>query len=464
MKKRMSSTCTVALLLAAGLALSAITAGTAVAAPLGNTWYLAEGSTAWGFGTEIAIENPNSILVIVAVRYTWDVGYFDKPLFAMSPYSRVTIFPADDIGAKDFSTRIYTTGGEPIAVDRTMFWMGGPGTEEDQVMETHSSVAVDTLSTQWYLPEGSSSWGFETWLTVQNPGPAATCNIRYMIEGAASVVFPKTLPANSRKTFNMKDDIGEHDASILVSCPAQPVVAEVSMYRNSRREGTCSIGAVAPMLNFYMAEGTTAWGFTTYVVVQNPNVVATNVDITYMKPTGPVHQPTFTMPPLSRETVRVNDYCPDTDLSIHVHGSNSILAERAMYWGGNTVYGEAAHASIGVSAAHATFYLPGGDCRDLMETWTCVQNPNGNDISVQITYFRKDGAGLPVTFSDVVPANSRKSFNMADKVSPGQYAIRVSSLWVGKDIIAERATYVYTEGMVTSRTAGSDTIGAFSDP
>ena len=51
------------------------------------------------------------------------------------------------------------------------------------------------------------------------------------------------------------------------------------MYRDNRREGSCSIGANTPATDYFLAEGTTAWGFTTYLLVQNPNPVANNVRV-----------------------------------------------------------------------------------------------------------------------------------------------------------------------------------------
>ena len=92
-----------------------------------------------------------------------------------------------------------------------------------------------------------------------------------MIEGESPETFTKTVPANSRETFNMADDIGNKDASIKVTSDI-PVIPERAMYRNNRREGHDSIGTTAPAQRLLPGRGQrTAWGFTTYVLVQNPN-------------------------------------------------------------------------------------------------------------------------------------------------------------------------------------------------
>ena len=145
--------------------------------------------------------------------------------------------------------------------------------------------------------------------------------------------------SRSEKSFNIAEDIGSEDASIKVQGNI-PVIAERSMYRNNRREGHDSIGTTSPAQDFYLAEGTSAYGFTTYVLVQNPNDSDAQVTLTYMTPSGAKPQAPFTMGANSRRTVRVNDQLPaNTNVSTQVHGSRPIIAERAMYWG-------AAHLSV----------------------------------------------------------------------------------------------------------------------
>ncbi len=342
--------------------------------------------------------------------------------------------------------------GKTIAVDRTMTWTG-PGAPSP---EAHSSIGTTSPSEAWYLPEGSTNWGFETWTLVQNPNATeASVKLTYMTEDAGAKVLEKKIPAFSRATYNMASDIGSHDSSIKVTSSV-PVIADRSMYRNNRREGACSIGATAPAADYYLAEGTTDWGFTTYVLVQNPNDTAANVTVTYMTGAGPQPQAPFSMPANSRKTIRVNDVLPGKDLSTQVHADKPIIAERAMYWGADKPLGEACHDSIGMDSPHTTFYLPDGQSSDGRETWTLVQNPNAEAVTVQISYLTPSGAGN-VVFTDTVPASSRKTYNMAEKGINGRAAIMVTSKTAGQKIMVERAMYW------NSRGAGTDTIGGYSD-
>ena len=419
---------------------------------LSTIWYLAEGSTAWGFNQYVTIINPNMEAVTARVTYMTATGPTSPPDVALPALSQTTINPKDKLGQQDFSTKVECLEGKGIAVDRTMTWTGQGAASE----EAHNSIGVPSPATTWYLPEGSSAWGFECWLLIQNPNDTeATCNVTYMIEGTGPKAFTKKVPANSRRTYDMSKDIGNFDASIKVESDI-PVIPERAMYRNNRREGHDSIGTTAPATDYYLAEGTSAWGFTTYVLVQNPQPTETEVTISYMTPQGPWKQPTFKMPANSRKTIRVNDYLPNTDLSTHVHGNQPIIAERAMYWGADKPLGEACHDSVGMAQPHTSFYLPDGQTSDGRETWTLVQNPNDTEVTVDISYLGPAGQGN-VTFTEKVPMNSRRTFNMADRGINGRAAVTVTCKTEGKKIMVERAMYW------NSRGAGTDTIGGYSD-
>jgi IPT/TIG domain len=414
------------------------------------TWYLAEGSTANGFVAHICIENPNSSSVHADVTYMPTSGKVQKRSYLLPAHSQYTIRPSEAVGQADFSTKVVCREGKPICVDRYMTWPGG---------DAHSSVGVTSPARTWYLPEGSSKWGFECWLLIQNPNAkAANCTITFMIEGEGPVPVQRTIKPNSRDTLNMADDIGAHDASIKVSSDV-PVIPERAMYRNNRREGHDSIGTTTPANDYYLAEGSVGYAssFITYVLVQNPNGSPADVSLTYQTQSGVAAGPSFQMPPNSRHTIEVNKYLPpDTDVSTLVHGSQPIIAERAMYWRGGPDGGEACHDSIGMSSPHTTFYLPDGETSRGWETWTLVQNPNGAPVEVKVSYLPEGGGGTR-SLNFTIPGNSRHSFKMAEQIPSGRAAVVVTSKTPGRKIMVERSMYW------NNRQMGTDTIGGYSE-
>jgi hypothetical protein len=422
-------------------------------------WYLAEGTSDWGFDTLITIQNPNRTEVTAQITYMTRAGAEGRPDITLPAESQTVINPRDDLGAADFSTKVTCKQGKTICVDRRMTWTG-PGAPSP---EGHSSVGVTSPAKTWYLPEGSASWGFECWLLIQNPNNSeATCQITYMVENVGPRTVTKTIPANSRKSFNMADDMPDvaiKDASIKVEA-SLPVIPERAMYRNNRREGHDSIGTTTPTKDYYLAEGATGYkvGYITYVLVQNPNATPTNVNLTYQTQHGKVAGPSFTMPANSRKTIRVNDQLPPgTDVSTHVHGIQPIIAERAMYWGAGTPLGEACHDSIGIAAPHNTWYLPDGQTSGGYETYTLVQNPNAFGVEIILYYMTPTGTAIVIRGYGI-RANSRETINMFEYSGiAGRAAVFVESEMPSQKIIVERAMYW------NSRGAGTDTIGGYSD-
>lgn len=98
-----------------------------------------------------------------------------------------------------------------------------------------------------------------------------------------------------------------------------------------------------PEKNWYLAEGCTAGGFESWVLVQNPNDQPAHVRLTFMTGEGPVPGPETDLAPNSRQSFNVGSYVTTYDVSTQVQSDNPVVVERAMY-GGGRVWG---HDSVG---------------------------------------------------------------------------------------------------------------------
>jgi hypothetical protein len=158
----------------------------------------------------------------------------------MDPNSRKTIRVNDveGMGSTDFSTQVH--GTRPIIAERAMYWDNGSGEA------CHDSVGMASAHTSFYLPEGQTSEGRETYTLVQNPNSSAvSVEITYMTpDGAGNKVFTDTIPANSRQTYSMADKGILGRASIMVTSKTagKKIMCERAMYWNSRGAGTDTIG------------------------------------------------------------------------------------------------------------------------------------------------------------------------------------------------------------------------------
>ena len=140
----------------------------------------------------------------------------------------------------DFSTQVH--GSSPIIAERSMYWDNGTGEA------CHDSIGMDSAHTTFYLPDGQSSEGRETWTLVQNPnGSAVDVEVSYLKAGGGAVTFTDSIGANSRKTYAMKDKIPSGRASVTVTSKTsgKKIMVERAMYWNNRGAGTDTIGGYA---------------------------------------------------------------------------------------------------------------------------------------------------------------------------------------------------------------------------
>ena len=99
----------------------------------------------------------------------------------------------------------------------------------------HDSIGAADPSQEWYLAEGSTGPGFETWVLVQNPNDTeAEVDITYMTPEGPVQGPSETIPANSRQTYNVASTIPDcWEVSTKVTSD-EPVIAERAVYGDSR--------------------------------------------------------------------------------------------------------------------------------------------------------------------------------------------------------------------------------------
>jgi hypothetical protein len=84
------------------------------------------------------------------------------------------------------------------------------------------------------------------------------------------------------------------------------------------------------------------------------------------------------------------------------------------------------------------WFLAEGCTQGDFETFVLVQNPGGNDVSVNLTYMTSTGT-VPGPQSYIIPAGSRHTFKVNDSVTDWDVSTMVSAS--GGEIICERAMY-----------------------
>lgn len=302
-------------------------------------WFIAEGCTEGGFETWILIQNPGPGDVVADVFFQTEKGEIEGPQNMKIPgRSRKTINAGHYSETFNISTKVEASGN--VVCERAVYWMNRKG--------GHESIGVSETSKAWYLAEGCTKGGFETFILIQNPGDEeVNAELTIMTEnGPLPVPINIQIPARSRDTVKLNDYVESFDVSTRVSAETG-VIAERAVYFNGRRGGHSSIGAVEPQMKWFMAEGCTAGGFETWILIQNPSNQPVNVNVDFQTALGAVKGPQgLEIPANARKSVNAGSTISTFDLSTTVTSLDGpIICERAVYWN-NRIEG---HGSIGYS-------------------------------------------------------------------------------------------------------------------
>ncbi len=302
----------------------------------------------------------------------------------------------------------------------------------EQTVTVFRNTSQPRPSTEWYLAEGCTAYGFEEYVLVQNPNPApASVRVDFMVLDGPAATRSFTMAPRSRLTIGVNSLVPDSEVSAHVHADL-PVVVERAMYWAGRTDGHVSPGSSHLSNDWYLAEGCTAYGFEEYVLVQNPNPASASVRVDFMVLDGPAATRSFTMAPRSRLTIGVNSLVPDSEVSAHVHADLPVVVERAMYWGGR----DGGHGALGVSSPSVSWYLAEGCTAWGFEEYVLVQNPGTEPANLSVAFLKPDGTRTRRVF--VLAARSRLTLDMRQFVPGSDVSTAVRS---DQPVVVERAMY-----------------------
>lgn len=406
-----------------------------------NTWYFAEGFTGPGFDTHYTIMNPGENNSEVAVTFYLQGSAATKNL-TVAPRSRTTLDARDVVGDdKEIGAKV--TSSSPVVAERTMIFR-----YKGSIDGGSSLIGKTELSTDFYLAEGYTGPGFDTWITVINPGSLdAPLKVTYMKPGGATVVKNTySVGANRRITINVNNDVPGSDVSTRVeSTNGVPILVERPMYftyspRNGNgtyKGGHVGAGVTAPGTNFDFAEGYTGPGFDEWITVQNPGTSAATVTLRYLLDDGAPVSETFEIAAQARFTRMVNSRVPNKSLSANVSSNRPVVVERPMYFSYNGWTG--GHNAPGATLKYRHAFIPDLDTRAFSDTWLTVANSNGAEAKLTFRFF--DEAGQVMVRNGTVPASSRGTFKVNTLAGDGKrLSVVISS---DQDIAVEKPLYFW---------------------
>jgi N-acetylmuramoyl-L-alanine amidase CwlD len=367
------------------------------------------------------------------------------------PGCRVTVHVDDYAVNSDVSTLVRSSNGVPIVAERTVYF------NFDRASGGHGAPGVLSASTEWHLAEGSTDWGYSTFVLIQNPGKDENpVTLRFMRSDGHNHTCDYTLEPHSRFTLDVSEVPGFEEADFSVKVEAElPVVVERAMYWNDGNGysgGHDSPGVAEPNQCWYLAEGYTGPGFDTFVLIENPNPQKARVTMEYMLPDGGLLTECYSLLPYSRRTVQLNEVVglEDTDVSVRVNSDRPVVVERSMYF---DYFGiEEGSNSTATTSLGKTWYVAEGYTGEGFDTYILLMNPGDVNAGTTLRFLLPGGGEKKVSVK--VPARSRRTVKVNDieGMDGREFSTLVSS---GQPIVVERAVYF----RIRSRDGGHSAVG-----
>jgi subtilisin family serine protease len=299
--------------------------------------------------------------------------------------------------------------------------------------------------TVWYLAEGYTGPGFETYILIENPNTqGATLHAEYVDSHGAYKDEYYSLAGYSRLTLNLNAIYPNSEVSSCInSTNGIGVVVERSMYfrSNGRDDGHCTHGSPELSNTWYFAEGYTGGTFDEYILVLNPWFSSNNVQLTLFDLYGNQRIYNYALASASRLTIHVNDLAPGMDVAAKVTSDNGVVAERAMYFDYSGRKGGS--CAMGTTSASGTWFFAEGYTGSGFDEWLLLFNPSDLDRTATVTYRFNDGSSKQANY--IVNAVSRYSVHVNKEAPDAEVAIKVES--GGDGLIAERAMYFNYKGI-----------------
>ncbi len=307
-------------------------------------------------------------------------------------------------------------------------------------------------STDWYLAEGTTAWGFEEYVLVQNPNSSpASVHVAFMKPDGSVQEHDFPMPGSSRLTINVNSLVAPGDVSAHVHADRE-VVAERAMYWSGKDGGHAALGVTGGCATWYLAEGTTAWGFEEYVLVQNPNSSTAGMIFEFLKPGGERVKAVYSVAPRSRFTLNVADVVAGSDVSLSIRADQPVIVERAMYWPQGTRSRADGHCSTGSLTPACTWYLAEGTTAWGFEEYILLANPSEVLAHATLVFMHTDGSSGS---HDVkVPAGARVTVMANQADAERDASVKVIS--TDQPLVVERAMYW------NGKEGGTGALGAIS--
>ena len=413
----------------------------------------------------LLLTNPGGSDAHVRIEFTKSSGNCYEE-FAVGAGQRrtVNINAYTAFGGENVSLKVLSD--IPVLAERSMYFNAGGRTGG------HDAFGSKSLGGVWYFAEGATLESFDTWYLVQNPNAeAAGVTFTLMRDDGHVQDFHYEVAGRSRFTLHADELPGFENCSLSAKVESSlPVAAERSVYFNYKpgvldwTGGHDVQGVAGPSKTWSFAEGCTHKDseaqFNTWFLIQNPNDRAAKVRFEFQTDDGVRVPWEGTVPARSRYTLSADgaEGVGNASFSSTLTSDLPVIAERAEYFNYGGIDG--GHGAVGLPGKGGSSYaFAEGYTAEAFDTFLLIQNPNGEEVTVDITYSVDPAYGPGAKETVKVGPHSRFTRRVDDLLPNAAFGATVASRG-GESFAAERAVYFNFKPGELNRTGGHAAVGS----
>jgi hypothetical protein len=373
----------------------------AAAGEAARQYYFAEGYTGKGTMEQLALTNLAATAATITITYYYPNALARVRTYRLAALTHKTLSINQEAGANQ-SVSMLVQSEQPLMAERIM------STQKGGFEAVTRSQGVTTPASSWYFAEGNTTAGWNTLLSVLNPGPdQAVLTVHYLPEqGGASQPEQNvyTLPSASRSTFVLNDDRPNQQFGMAITASADVVVERAEYLVQSPWSGGSAVpGVMAPQKTWYFATGKTTDGGIETLVLSNPAPKAVHAHIRYLTADGKTSDQSASIPGMSRVEVHVKDVLKDAVHATEITADGAIVAERQEFFMKAMFEPQGTSSTImGSSQAETGWYAP-QICSDQdMQGGLALANMSAVSVQVHLVLYQETGAPLAANY-DLAP-------------------------------------------------------------
>ncbi|MDP2953417.1 MAG: hypothetical protein Q8O76_08900, partial [Chloroflexota bacterium] len=384
-----------------------------------RTWYLAEGCACPPFDTSFLITNPHEAKATVTARFMKEDGASLDGQYQVPARSRLRVPPLPEAAGAAFSTVI--DSDQPVFVQRFI----------SMALTGRLASGVNAPSRAWFLAEGRTGEGFDTWLLLMNPNAEpAKATITFFVENGGPIEQSYYLLPTSRLSLYVNWLLPFAAFGVRVEA-SQPIVVERAMYfAEGGSHG--AMGSTLASNTWYLPDVDTRPGTDSWVLIANPNAQAASLTLALVTDQGATVKGSYSVPASSRLTLYANEIMPRASGFATVQADLPVVVARSTYWMG----GRAGYSSPGVPATARSWSfaqaIPPAPSQELLS----AVNPGPNPARLIVSFLVENGDTLGNTYN--VAPGSRLVLDPKAVAPPQALTMNLES---DVPVAVERAVY-----------------------